>query len=501
MICVGYSKRASYVPTYCSDSLKEQNDHIRDFTKSRYWKISKFYEDKSDDPQSDLGFQKLKEDGLKRQFDVVIIDSIFRCGRNVFYARDLLLNVFYRVGIHFVILEDDIDSSLMSFEELENYFFRCKQKASAQIGKYRNKQMQIATGKISKQSISYGYKLSSDETEIEVDEYAAGVIRRIFDLYDSGKSYKDIMNILNAEAIKPPGYYLKCKYNIQSTSKTDVWNKSTINNLRHKKRLCGSSENIGYKEIYYPEIISKEQFERINEMHKGHSLGKTPAKRVENAFNNKIFYCNTDNILMYRNRTGEDSCRYFYRKGKKVKFIKYDEVEAAVRSRLIHEKALCDQIVGYLNEGRNKELIVAIESEYKVKATELYEESLNAIEDNIPLFQRYEKGDISKEEYDDNHDSIISDFTQVSDRFHLVVEEMARKKNEVSSDNLWLKRYSKFKPDEEITKKLVNQLIDKIIIDENKNIFIYLFDSESAVFPDEWRHIPNEWRRINGSEE
>lgn len=494
MIYVGYSKRASYVPGYCTDSLKEQNDRIRVFAKCRSSKINKFYEDKSNDPQSNSGFQHLKEDGLKRKFDVVIIDSIFRCGRNIFFARDLLLDVFYRAGIQFIILEDNIDSSMMSYEELKDYFFRCKQRASAQIKKYRNEQMLMETGKISKMRISYGYKLSSDETEIEVDEYAAGVIRRIFDMYDSGKSYKDIMNILNDEGIKPPGYYLKCEYGIQSTSKTNVWNKSTLGNVRHKERLCGSTEDLGYKEIYYPEIISKEQFVRVNEMHMGHTRGRSLPKRVENAFNRKIYYCNTDNILMCRKNKGEDSYRYFHRKGKKVKLIRYDDVEVAVRSRLIQEKTVCEQIAGYLNDGRDKELTNDIEVEYKKKAAVLYKESLAAIEDNIPLFQKYENGDISKEEYDCQHNSIVSDFILVSDRFHLIQEEMAERIKDVSANNLWLKRYIGFNADEEITKKLVNQLVDKIIIDDDKNIHIYLYDSEAKAFP-------NEWRRLNGTEE
>jgi DNA invertase Pin-like site-specific DNA recombinase len=71
MICVGYSKRASCDPNMGLLSLKEQNDRIREYASSKGWKLSSFYEDRSDSPEGDNGFQKLREAGLRREFDVL----------------------------------------------------------------------------------------------------------------------------------------------------------------------------------------------------------------------------------------------------------------------------------------------------------------------------------------------------------------------------------------------------------------------------------------------
>lgn len=108
MRAVGYSKKMSFILRYSNVPLKEQNDRIRTYVASKGWTMSGFYNDKSDDNDSDSGFKKLETDGINRQFDVVVIDSIYRCGVNVSFARELLLNVFYLAGIHFAIVEDDI---------------------------------------------------------------------------------------------------------------------------------------------------------------------------------------------------------------------------------------------------------------------------------------------------------------------------------------------------------------------------------------------------------
>ena len=63
MIAVGYSKRAANFAVNECVPLKEQNDRIRKFAKENGYKISHFYEDKSNDPGADLGFQKMKIDG------------------------------------------------------------------------------------------------------------------------------------------------------------------------------------------------------------------------------------------------------------------------------------------------------------------------------------------------------------------------------------------------------------------------------------------------------
>ena len=90
MIAVGYAKRVSNLLVKEVVPIKEQNDRIRDYAKSKGFNIDRFYLDKSDDPMRDTAFQELRIDGMNRRFDLVILDSIFRCGKNYAYTTDFL---------------------------------------------------------------------------------------------------------------------------------------------------------------------------------------------------------------------------------------------------------------------------------------------------------------------------------------------------------------------------------------------------------------------------
>lgn len=491
MICVGYSKRASFISQYSINSLKEQNDRIRDYARNKSWKIEKFYEDKSDNPDSDIGFMKLRADGMQRMFDVVIVDSIYRCGKTVSYARELLLNTFLPAGINFIIIEDNINSFEMTREELAEYFMKTRQRSNIVIGISRRNENLVRDGRISKRRISYGYKLSDDETEIEIDEYAAGIIRRFFNLNLQGYDYKDICKVINDEGIEAPACYLSRVYNLQSTSKSNIWNKSICQSLRQRSRFLGCDVDIGYKVIHYPQIIDKETFDKVNEMHKGKTYKKKLTKRVENAFNRKIYYCNSDNanVLLCRRSKDETRYRYFHRKNKKVKFINYSEIEEAVKACLLDEKKYCEKLAEHLKNGGNNELIEKLKAEYHIKAIKMYELSTQTINGKYFLYKKYKNGGISSHEYQSKSENILNGFKNLNNDFHLLIEEMKDKERNIGIENKWINRFINYDENSELTKRIVNEYIEKIIVDDDKNIFIYLHDSEANYFPVEWRNI------------
>ena len=64
----------------------------------------------------------MRIDGMNHKFDMVILDSMYRCGKNVGFAKELLYRTFYKLGIHFIVLEDNINTTNMAPEEVEQYF-------------------------------------------------------------------------------------------------------------------------------------------------------------------------------------------------------------------------------------------------------------------------------------------------------------------------------------------------------------------------------------------
>lgn len=116
MRCASYVKYASCIPEkeIPSDIIRQQNDRIRKYIKSKGWELTEKYTERKKDTEAEEVFQTLREDGISRKFDMVVVDSIFRCGRNVSFAEDVLLKTFYPAGIHFAVVEDDFCSMYLS---------------------------------------------------------------------------------------------------------------------------------------------------------------------------------------------------------------------------------------------------------------------------------------------------------------------------------------------------------------------------------------------------
>ena len=91
--------------------IMEQNEHIRKYVSSRKWKLVGKYSDRKHDPELDRAFLEMREDGVNRKFECVVIDSIWQCGRDAFQAIALLRKTFYPAGIQFAVVEDNFCSA------------------------------------------------------------------------------------------------------------------------------------------------------------------------------------------------------------------------------------------------------------------------------------------------------------------------------------------------------------------------------------------------------
>ncbi|MDY2595585.1 MAG: recombinase family protein [Oliverpabstia sp.] len=99
-----------------------QNEHIAAYAKEHGFSIEVKYSDRKKSAAEKAGFERMLADGMKRQFDCVMVDSIFRAGNNLWVAKEVLLQTFYYAGIHFIVVEDDFDSRAKGYEEVEKYF-------------------------------------------------------------------------------------------------------------------------------------------------------------------------------------------------------------------------------------------------------------------------------------------------------------------------------------------------------------------------------------------
>ena len=170
MRCASYVKYASCIPEkeIPSDIIRQQNERIRKYIKSKGWELTEKYTERKKDTEAEEVFQTLREDGISRKFDMVVVDSIFRCGRNVSFAEDVLLKTFYPAGIHFAVVEDDFCSLYLSAGDVAAYVKKKRDQYIGGMMTYRSRLAQ-AEGYLTVHDEKYGYFLNEERKGFVID--------------------------------------------------------------------------------------------------------------------------------------------------------------------------------------------------------------------------------------------------------------------------------------------------------------------------------------------
>ena len=112
MRCVSYTRMVGVLheDEIPSDIIARQNKSITAYAGSHGWKISEKYSDRKKDAGEEAAFRDMVTDGISRRFELVVMDSIFRCGKGLADAEQVMARVFFPAGIHFAVVEDDFCS-------------------------------------------------------------------------------------------------------------------------------------------------------------------------------------------------------------------------------------------------------------------------------------------------------------------------------------------------------------------------------------------------------
>lgn len=244
--------------------------------------------------------KRMLEDAQSGKIDTIIVKDLSRFGRNYIQVGQYIDYIFPAYGIRFIAINDNVDtadrcSAAMDMMPIMNVFnewhaantskkIRAVLEASQRSGKYTN------------WSYPYGYKAGTDENRTAIiDEEAAKVVRRIYDLRLQGNSYRAIAKILTGDGIPNPATYftrLDGKKINKSCSpywaaKTVMWilsnptykgdtiqHKTTsISYKNHKVITLPESERI-IKQNAHEAIISPDIWDKVQAVNKSVSRGK-----------------------------------------------------------------------------------------------------------------------------------------------------------------------------------------------------------------------------------
>ena len=448
MRCVSYTRYVSVMPEKDTpvDIISRQNDRIRSFAKKQGWAIEQKYSDRKNDKTAETAFLQMKQDGMKRQFDIVIMDSFYRFGRNISTAKNLLSEIFYPAGINFAVAEDEFCSIGKTQDELDQYFAR-----------------------------------------IVIDEEVAPVIRIIFQLTADGLTMKQIAEILNEKGYESPAIHLeRVSQKKRFKGHKEYWTANTVKTVSSCCQYLGKvTKKVGedYVDYEIPQIIDAELYEKAEASKKRHFHGSPRNRAALNPFKFIIRDIRSGESLVCITNQVDRSIREFCigRRNEDPK-IPYEIVYDSVIEIL--KKEIC--------QAENAASMLETE-----EAKELYEERRKVIVKSLRRMMR-KVSEISEERIrlnnvTDEHviEQVLRDtdvrLSELEQKYQMKLEELYALKN-AFQDNPWIRMYRDIRIDEDFDDRQIRRLIETVWVRDFKYITADMMHQEwKSMLPRNWR--------------
>ncbi|MDY6305974.1 MAG: recombinase family protein [Oribacterium sp.] len=195
------------------------------------------------------GFQRMEAMLENGEIGTVIVKDLSRFGRNHIETGRYLEMVYPSLGVKFIAIQENIDTlegtgtEMMPFHNIFNEWY------AAQTSKKVRAvwAMKASNGKRTSFNVPFGYK--RDDTDQEtwlIDEPAAAVVRRIYDLCIAGYGPCKIARILRDEKVLTPcAYYHTVGMSANHPMPADpyLWSDATIEAILANRKYTGCMVN------------------------------------------------------------------------------------------------------------------------------------------------------------------------------------------------------------------------------------------------------------------
>ena len=493
-----------------SASIKNQRLLLTDYALAHQYQVVGVY---SDDDESGLyddrpGFEQMMTDAKLDAYDIIIAKTQSRFSRNMEHIERYLHHDLPNLGIRFIGVVDGVDTDneenkkSRQINGLVNEWY-CEDLSKNIRSSFRAK---MKDGQFLGASCPYGYRKDpKNHNHLIIDEYAANVVRRIYNLYLSGYGKAKIGAVLSAEGILIPTLYkrevLGEKYhNAKELDTTKTWSYQTIHTILNNETYLGHLiqnrvNTLSYKDKKKKKL-PKEQWIVVKKTHRpiiepeiienAQKLQKTRTRNVGAMEGNGIFsgliYCADCKHAMSRKyaRHGKQGfigylCRTYKTQGKQFcssHSIDLSDLEEAVLCsiRLEARKILTQGDIDEL-----KGLKVYHESKnYYAMQLELIEKQLKKMETfKRKTYDNYMEDFITREEYVTYVSGYDREMQDLQQQKSAIYSQTDMQKELACQYDAWIKAFQDSMQMEALTREAVLELIDKIEVNGDGSITIY----------------------------
>ena len=453
-------------------------------------------------------FQKMLADCEKGLINAIITKDLSRLSRNSFEANFYIEKYFLENNIRYISVLDNVDTyiknsnnDMIQFKTLINDWYSkdISRKVKSSVWARKDKGLFLAS------LAPYGYKKDpKDKNHLIIVTERAMIVKRIFTMFDNGKTYKYIADTLRKEKIYCPGYY---DYGNSKSGSEYNWRSEAVKRILQSQYYIGNTEygkklNLSYKSKKvklvprddwkialntHEAIIDKALFDRVQV-----KINLRKKAKHNNKFEwllNGLVYCKEcgnkmrlkikrDNYGNIRSRIIVCSCSL--KKGKNK--------ECERKSKSIKEEVLRNIIISSITKKvnniiNNDKLEEITQKEFEKKTTYVLDNQIKMLNQKLSktdtaissLYEDYSNNIIEEEDYRRFYQSEVERRSTLKSEINKLIKQREEKPT-ISKDEL-LEIISKLKNIEEWTSEKLSELLYNIEINKDNKIFInYRYD-------------------------
>lgn len=491
-----------------SESVINQKELLRGYVKNNNFNLVKEYVDDgySGTDFERPGFQNMLEDINNKKINCVIVKDLSRLGRDHVMTGYYIETFFPENNIRFISILESYDSfKNQASNDSSTFIIACNDYYSKQNSiKIRNVlNEKRKNGKFVGSLPCFGYMRDPlDKGHLVPNPETAPIVKNIFKWRADGIGPTEIANRLNKANIVTPSGYKKTNYSSRLIDR-DNWNISTVKKILCNRIYTGdlvqhTQTKVNYKskkkitldeklwiivENTHEALVDKETFEYVNNLRKRNTRNyEIKTNREKRLLEGKLFCkeCKNRLTVLYRKKQNYWSvnCNRYSR----------DPIRGRCYSHFYPYNYLEDQVLEQINKSISKlirKLDIKELNDEVVK--NIHKETTNI--DKIVKELQIEKEKITnrlKTLYNDRCDGVISADTykelageseqklkQINENIENQNIKKYKMKNKVNTLPDYTKKIKKLLDLSKPKKELIDTLVDRIVIDKDRNITIY----------------------------
>ena len=448
--------------------------------------------------------QRLLDDAKTGVINTIIVKDLSRFGRNYIEVGQYIDYVFPAFGIRFIAIQDNVDtanrdSGAMEMMPIMNVFNEWH--AANTSKKIRAvKRANALAGKFSGSRAPYGYIKGTDEKRtFQIDEEAAPIVKRIFEMYASGISPYKIAEILNNEGIPSAGRltFLRTGEKIRN-NEHPYWEETRIRPILKNIEYLGHLAQQKYASVSYKNhkiiqkdqsdwvivynthepIISQELWDKVQERLKSRAHGRKMRTGMTHPLSGFLYCADCGSKLKmgyvwhkYKNyytynfdcgklkRYGRSFCFSHYIRANVLEEIVLGDIREMAKRIVLDEKSIREEYVRHNAELKDQS-IKSIKKELQTKNKRMEELSRLiqvAYEDRV-------KGKMPEDicisfiqRYSEEQKSRTAEITELETK--LIETETARQ----NADD-FIRNIKKYLDAPELTREMCYELLDRVVV-------------------------------------